>query len=190
MTATTPRPTLLAEAIWPGAGLRRDAILILAGSLLIALTAQIEIPMWPVPITGQTFGVLLVGALLGSRRGALGVLTYLAYGFIGLPVFAGGAAGIARLFGPTGGYLLGFVATAFVVGWLSERGWDRRTLTTAAAMVVGNLVIYTFGVTWLSTFVGWETAVNVGLVRFLVGDAVKIALAGLALPLGWRLLGR
>lgn len=188
MTATTQRPTLLAEAIWPGAGLRRDAILILAGSLLLALTAQVAIPMWPVPITGQTFGVLLVGALLGSRRGALSVLTYLAEGFIGLPVFAGGAAGIARLLGPTGGYLLGFVVAAFVVGWLSERGWDRRALTTAAAMVVGNFVIYSFGASWLTSFVGWERALAVGVVPFLIGDAVKIGLAALALPFGWRLL--
>lgn len=126
---------VLVDAVWPKKGRRRLVFLVVAGSVLIALLAQLEIPLQPVPITGQTFGVLLVGALLGSRLGAVTVLTYLAWGAIGLPVFAGGISGPARLVGPTGGYLVGFVGAAFLVGWLSERGWDRRILTTAVAML-------------------------------------------------------
>jgi len=169
-----------------------DAALILGGSLFIALSAQISIqlPFSPVPITGQTFAVLLVGALLGSRRGSLAVLAYIAEGVAGLPVFAGGAAGPARLIGPTGGYLVGFVAAAYLVGLLAERGWDRRIGATAAAMVLGNLVIYTIGALWLATFVGGlAQAVKLGVVPFIPGDVLKIVAAALLLPGGWKLLG-
>ncbi len=184
----TKSPTLFAEAIWPQASLVREIVLVLTGSWLIALSAQIEIPIRPVPLTGQTFGVLLVAALLGSRRGALTVLTYLVQGVMGLPVFAGGAAGIVRFAGPTGGYLIGFVAAAFVVGRLSERDWDRHILATAVAMLIGNITIYTFGLPWLANFVGWEAALGVGFLPFIAGDFVKIALAALVLPLGWAFL--
>ncbi len=184
----TKSPTLFAEAIWPQASLVREIALVLTGSWLIALSAQIEIPLWPVPFTAQTFGVLLVAALLGSRRGALTVLTYLAQGAMGLPVFAGGAAGIVRFAGPTGGYLIGFVAAAFVVGWLSERGWDRHVLATSVAMLLGNITIYAFGLPWLANFVGWEAALGAGFLPFVAGDLIKIALAALVLPLGWALL--
>ncbi len=176
-----------AEAIWPRVGLRREIMLILAGSWLVALAAQIEIPLWPVPITWQTFGVLLVGAMLGRQRGTLSMLAYLSQGALGLPVFAGGAGGVARLAGPTGGYLFGFVAAAFVVGWLSERGWDRRFLTAAAAMLVGNAVIYVMGLSWLANFVSRGALLKVGLWPFIAGDALKIILAALALPGGWAL---
>ena len=181
-------PTLFSEAIWPQASLVREIALVLTGSCLIALSAQIEVPFWPVPFTGQTFGVLLVAALLGSRRGALTVLIYLVQGAMGLPVFAGGAAGVVRFAGPTGGYLIGFVAAAFVVGWLSERGWDRRIVTTAVAMLVGNVTIYAFGLPWLANFVGWETALGAGLFPFVAGDLGKIVLAAFVLPMGWGLL--
>ena len=107
-------------------GLARDVVLVLSGSLLIAITAQLTLPMWPVPLTGQTFGVLLVGALLGRRLGPISVMTYIGEGAMGLPFFQGGGAGVAHLFGPTGGYLAGFVVAAFIVGWLCELGWDRR----------------------------------------------------------------
>ena len=180
---------VLADAAWPGKGLPRAVVLVAAGSLLIALLAQLEIPLLPVPITGQTFGVLLIGALLGGRLGAVTVLTYLAWGAIGLPVFAGGASGLARLAGPTGGYLLGFVLAAFLVGWLSERGWDRRVLTTAAAMLLGTILIYVPGILWLSGFVGWDRVLELGLTPFLIGDLLKVALAALALPLAWKLVG-
>lgn len=180
------RPTVRRSA------LLYDIGLVLAGSLFIALSAQIAIslPFSPVPITGQTLAVLLVGALLGSRRGSLAVLAYIAEGLAGLPVFAGGAAGPARLLGPTGGYLVGFVVAAYLVGALAERGWDRRVATTAAAMVLGNLVIYAVGVLWLAPFVGGlSKAVTLGAVPFIPGDVLKIGAAALLLPGGWKLLG-
>jgi biotin transport system substrate-specific component len=169
-----------------------DAALVLAGSLLIALSAQVAIflPFSPVPVTGQTLAVLLVGALLGSRRGSLAVLTYVLQGLAGLPVFAGGAFGLARLLGPTGGYLVGFVAAAFLVGLLAERGWDRRVSTTAAAMTLGNLVIYATGALWLAAFVGGlDQALAMGVAPFIPGDLLKIGAAALLLPAGWKLLG-
>jgi len=180
------------EAVWPKSGVIREGALILGGSLFIALAAQIQIllPFSLVPVTGQTFAVLLLAAIYGSKRGPAAVMTYLILGFGGLPVFAGGAFGAARLFGPTAGYLAGFLGAAFIVGTLSERGWDRRPWSTAASMVIGNLVIYIAGAAWLSKFVGWNSALSVGVLPFLAGDAIKIALATLLLPVGWKLIGR
>lgn len=185
LTATRKPYPPFAEAIWPHIDRRGEIVLILIGSWLVALTAQLVVPLWPVPITGQTFGVLLVGAILGSKRGALALLTYLAQGAIGLPVFAGGTGGIARFMGPTGGYLIGFIIAAFVVGWLSEQGWDRRFTTTVLAMLIGNMVIYACGIPRLATFVGWETVLKVGLFPFVVGDLLKIILAAVTLPQAW-----
>lgn len=167
-----------------------ELLLLVGATLLIALSAQVSIHLWftPVPITGQTFAVLLVGTLLGSKRGAAALLTYLAEGLAGMPVFANGASGWAAISGPTGGYLVGFVAAAFVTGWLAERGWDRRVLTTALAMVIGNIVIYACGLVWLSKFVGTAHVVEFGLRPFVAGDAFKIALAAGLLPGGWRLM--
>ncbi|MCS6774751.1 MAG: biotin transporter BioY, partial [Thermoflexales bacterium] len=119
MMTLTSRPAL-AQAIWPQVSVWREVLVVLLGSWLVALLAQVTIPLQPVPITGQTFGVLLVGAALGARRGAMAMLVYLAQGLLGLPFFAGGASGIGRLLGPTGGYLVGFVFAAALVGWLSE----------------------------------------------------------------------
>ena len=190
MAINIHHPTSLAEALWPRSGIAREAALVLGGSLLVALTAQVAVtlPFSPVPVTGQTFGVLLVGALLGSRRGALSLLAYLGEGALGLPVLAGGTGGLARLAGPTGGYLVGFVAAAFVVGWLGERGWDRRLPTASAAMLLDNAVIYFLGLPWLARFVGLEQALTLGLLPFIPGDLLKIALAALALPGGWILM--
>lgn len=167
-----------------------DLLLIVGASLFIALSAQVSINLWftPVPITGQTFAVLLVGALLGSKRGGAALLTYLAEGAAGMPVFANGLSGWGVIEGPTGGYLVGFVAAAFVVGWLAEHGWDRHVVKTALAMVIGNLIIYAFGLIWLSKFVGADKVIALGLEPFLAGDAVKIALAAGLLPGGWQLM--
>lgn len=167
-----------------------DGALILAGSLFIALSAQIAIylPFSPVPVTGQTLAVLLVGALFGSKRGTATVLAYLAEGASGMPVFANGQTGPHYMTGYTGGYLAGFVIAAFAVGWLAERGWDRHMITTALAMVIGNGLIYVCGVYWLSTFLGLEGALSAGVEPFIVGDVVKIILAMLLLPGGWRLI--
>jgi biotin transport system substrate-specific component len=183
---------VMIEAVWLKSGVGREVALILGGSLLIALSAQLQfvLPFSPVPMTGQTFAVLLLGALYGSKRGPAIVVTYLALGVMGLPVFAGGAFGVARLVGPTAGYLVGFLAAAFVVGFLSERGWDRKPWATAVSMLIGNGMIYVAGVLWLSRFVGWQAVLSIGVLPFLAGDALKIALATILLPAGWKLIGR
>lgn len=168
-----------------------DAVLILAGSVLVALTAQVAVPLpfTPVPITGQTFGVLFVGALLGSRRGALALAAYLLEGAAGLPVFAAGGATVAWLAGPTAGYLWSYPAAAWLTGRLAERGWDRRPATAALALAAGNAVIYAVGLPWLAFFVGSERVVAAGFLPFLPGDLVKIAVAAGALAGAWRMLG-
>lgn len=171
----------------------RGLALVVAFSLLTALAAQVAIPLpWtPVPITGQTFAVLLTGALLGSRLGALAMLAYLIEGASGLPFFAAGGSGLQRLlFSPTSGYLLSYPAAAFVTGLLAERGWDRRFVTAAAAMAIGSVVILLSGWAWLTRFVGPAAAWAAGVAPFLIGDVVKIALAAAVLPSGWALLKR
>jgi biotin transport system substrate-specific component len=171
-------------------GLLYDAVAIIVCSLLVTLSAQIAfyLPFSPVPITAQTFAVLLAGALLGSKRGSLSLLAYLAQGAVGLPVFAGGVGGMAVLLGPRGGYLVGFVLAAYVIGLLVERGWDRRVATTALAMLAGNAVIYLFGLAWLAYFVGPAQAAPLGLYPFIIGDILKLGLAAALLPSGWRVL--
>jgi len=189
---TDTRFIVMVETVWLKAGIVREAALVLGGSLLIAAAAQLQIvlPFSPVPITAQTFAVLLIAALFGSKRGSATVFTYLTVGALGLPVFAGGAFGIMRLVGPTAGYLAGFLAAAFVVGLLSERGWDRKLWTAATSMIVGNAIIYAAGILWLSRFVGWEAVLRKGFLPFLPGDALKIVLATVLLPTGWTFIGR
>ncbi len=174
------------------AGLLYDLSMMVVGSWLIALSAQITIPLpfSPVPITGQTFAVLFLAMMLGSRRGAGTILLYLGQGLMGWPVFAGGGAGPAVLMGPTAGYLLGFVPAAFLAGWLAEKGWDRHPFLTILAMIAGNSVIYLLGVGWLSHFLGLQQAIMVGLFPFLLGDLFKIILAAWLLPLGWKWVQR
>jgi len=172
----------------------RSTILVVAFSLLTALAAQIVIPLpfTPVPITGQTFAVLLTGALLGSRLGALAMIAYLVEGAAGLPFFRGGNGGAHYLlFSPTTGYLLAYPVAAFVTGLLSERGWDKRYLWAAAAMGIGSLVILFGGWAWLSLFFRTAAdAFNAGVAPFIIGDIVKIALAAAVLPTGWAILRR
>ncbi len=165
-----------------------DIALIIGGSLLIGLCAQLAIPLWPVPVTGQTFAVLMVGALIGARRGCFAVLAYIIEGAAGLPVFAMGRGGFAVLRGFTAGYLVGFIAAAYIVGLLAQKGWDRRIGTTILAMVLGNIVIYTFGLLWLSSLPGINNVLREGLYPFIIGDLLKIALAAILLPSGWKLL--
>ncbi len=190
--ADAARPAALSPARARTPALAYELLLVLAGSALIAVSAWVAIPLpfSPVPITGQTFAVLLVGSALGSRRGAASALAYLAEGAWGLPVFAGGAAGLHVLASTTGGYLAGFVLGAFVCGALAERGWDRRPLSTVASMLLGNLAILVPGLFWLSRFVGPGRVLALGLFPFIPGDVVKIALAAAVLPLGWKLLRR
>ena len=161
-------------------------VLVLAGSALLAISAQIKIPLYPVPVTGQTLVVLMIGMAYGSRLGAATLLAYLVEGGMGLPVFAGGGAGWATLAGPTGGYLIGFLVAAFILGLLAERGMGRGPVSTALAMIVGTALIYVFGVTHLSGFIGFEKAVAAGLLPFLYGDALKLIVAAGLMPLAWR----
>jgi len=167
-----------------------DIVLIIGGSLFIALTAQatIYLPFSPVPVTGQTLAVLLVGALFGSQRGSASVLLYLWEGAIGLPVFAGNYGGLLPLIGPTGGYLIGFVIAAYLVGFLSERGWDRHFHTTLITMLLGSGVIYLCGLAWLVTFTGVDKVLIMGFYPFLPGDILKLFIATLLLPSGWKVL--
>ncbi|MFL2651174.1 MAG: biotin transporter BioY [Anaerolineales bacterium] len=166
--------------------------LVITGSILIALASQFyfPLPFSPVPITGQTFAVLLLAALYGHNRGGLTVLTYLILGIAGRPVFASGTFGIATILGPTGGYLIGFLPAAYVVGFLSKYGWDRKAWSTSISMIIGNIIIYLFGISWLSQFVGWDNVLQTGFLPFLIGDAAKIALATVLLPSGWKLLNK
>ncbi|MCJ7717481.1 MAG: biotin transporter BioY [Anaerolineales bacterium] len=153
-----------------------QAVLILAASWLLAISAQFSfnLPFSPVPITGQTLAVLLLGALLGKNRGAAAVGLYIFQGAIGLPVFAGGKSGLITLVGPTGGYLMGFVAAAYVVGILMELRYDKSLIYLGFSMVVGNLFIYIFGLFWLVKFVGESQVLQIGLMPFLAGDILKI----------------
>jgi biotin transport system substrate-specific component len=170
----------------------RHVALIVAGSLIVAVCAQIVIPTDPVPFTGQTFGVLTVGAALGFRRAALALLLYLLMGAVGLSVFAQGGSGIDRIVGQAGGYLVGFVVAAAIVGRLAELGWDRRIGGSVAAMAIGTAVIYAIGVPWLKVVGGmpWEAAVAGGMTKFLLWDAAKLALAAGIFPVAWWLIGR
>jgi biotin transport system substrate-specific component len=176
--------------VLPGS-LAWKAILVLAGSALIALGAQVRIPLpfSPVPVTGQTFAVLLVAAALG-RLGLASVVAYLIEGAIGLPVFAGGGFGVATIVGPTGGYLIGFALAAAVVGSAAERGWDRHLVTALAAMLLGEVAIYACGLAWLARFPLPVPLLDAGLLPFIPGDVFKMALAALALPTAWRLVRR
>ncbi len=167
-----------------------DISLIAGGSVMMALLAQVAVPLpfSPVPITGQTFGVLLLGALLGRWRGSLAMLAYITEGVSGLPVFAGAMAGPAVLLGPTGGYILGFIFAAYMIGWLAEQGWDRQMRTALAMMSIGTGIIYMFGLISLLRFVPADQVLMVGLLPFLPGGLVKIGLATLLLPSGWKAL--
>ena len=167
----------------------RIAVLAVAGTALLAISAQISVPMWPVPMTMQTFAVVLIGAAYGWRLGGATVALYLAEGAMGLPVFANGGS-TASLVGPTAGYLFAFVAAAALVGALVEKGWGRSLFTTALAMTLGTAVIFAGGLAWLSTFTGVEKALAVGMYPFLPGAVFKIALAVAVLPMAWKLVGK
>ena len=192
MAGTASNPKVLVDSVWASDGLTRELTLVIGGSLAIAAAAQLKVflPFTPVPVTGQTFAVLLIGALYGARRGAATAMSYLALGIMGLPVFSAAPPGPAALLSPTAGYLAGFVGAAWVTGALSERGWDRKPWTAALAMAIGSCVIFACGVTWLAQTVGWGNVLQTGLFPFIPGDLVKIALATAILPAGWKLLGK
>ena len=182
----------LRGAVFPRAGAAADVALVVGGAALVALAAQVEfhLPFTPVPITGQTFAVLLVGASLGSARGLVSLGLYVAAGLVGAPVYAGGEGGWEWMSGATGGYLVGFLVAAALTGWLAEREWDRRFPSAVGALLTGNVVIYAFGLPWLAHVAGsgfTETLAD-GLYPFVVGDLVKLYLAGALLPAAWRLV--
>jgi biotin transport system substrate-specific component len=189
ITAATHRP--LVDHLWPATDrpLVRQAILAVLGSLLLWASAKASLPMWPVPMTMQSFVVLVIGMTYGSRLGAATVILYLMEGAAGLPVFSGTperGIGLAYMAGPTGGFLVGFVLVAWLMGWLAERGWDRKPALSVAALAIGTLLLFAPGIAWLATLIGWEKAIAGGLTPFLVGSVVKLALAAAVLPLAWR----
>jgi len=181
----------------------RHVVLTVTGALFIYLTAQIVIPLPdnPVPITGQTLGVLLVGGALGFRRGFLATFLYVAVGIIGFPAFAEHKAGLGVIasfdqghlvLGARGGYLIGFMVASAIVGRLAELGWDRHLPGAAAAMILGNLAIYAVGLPWLAVATGFSVSQTIekGLIPFVLGDTLKLILAGALFPFAWWIVGR
>lgn len=165
----------------------KDIILVLSFAILTALASKLKIEIGLVPITMQTLTVLFSGALLGSKKGALSQIIYLFGGLAGLPWFARGS-GIGYILSPTFGYIIGFVFAAYSVGWLSEKGWDRNLKTAILAMLIGNVILYIPGLIWLARFVGFEKVLAAGFYPFILGDLLKILLAGALLPLAWKII--
>jgi biotin transporter BioY len=192
MSTYVKADTLMGAALAPLDSVR-SAGLVIVFSLFIAASAQFSIHIGPIPITGQSFAVLLTGALLGSRLGAIAVIAYLIEGAVGLPFFApGGAPGILRFFGPTAGYLIAFPAAAFITGAFAENGWDKRYPTAVAAMAVGSAIILLGGWGFYSILTNTPpvTAFKLAVLPYLAGDIIKIALGAAVLPTGWALLKR
>jgi biotin transport system substrate-specific component len=192
MQPASARPILI-DALLPAAGLPvwvRNGLLVAGGSLLLTISAKINVPFYPVPMTMQTFAVILIGAAFGWRLGTATVLFYLAQGAMGLPVFAGTpekGIGLAYMAGPTGGYLLGFAAGAFVTGWLAERGFDRSLLRLTVAMFLGHAVIFLFGTAWLGALIGYEKAWALGVAPFYLATLFKTLLAAACMKAGWSI---
>ena len=191
----------LAVAVWPENANRlvRDIVLVLAGTAVLALSAKISVPFYPVPMTLQTFAIMAIAAAYGARLAVATVVAYLIEGALGLPVFAGAGAGLAYLAGPTGGFLIGFVALAGIVGEAADRGWSRSIPKLFAVMIFADAVVFALGFAWLSWFAHLASgAIGIGpakafagaIVPFVLADVLKIALAALAVPAAWSLLGR
>ncbi len=201
LTDTEARHDTLAAALWPSRGkpaamssLLRASLLALVGTLLLTACAKISIPIGPVPVAMTTFGVLAIGMAYGSRLAAATLLLYLAEGALGLPVFAGTpekGLGVAYMAGPTGGYLVGYFLAAVAVGWLAERGWDRTVIRAGLAMLVGNVILYIPGLLWLGVLFGWDKPIlDWGLLPFIPGDLLKLAMVAVGLPLAWKAVSK
>lgn len=170
-----------------------DAGLVVAGATVVALLAQVEVPLWPVPITGQTLAVVVVGAALGARRGAAALVTYLLAGLGGLPVFAGFTGTVAAVAKPSFGFVIGFVFAAFVAGWFAERAWDRRPLLAFVGFVAASAIPFVFGIPYMAFILnvvgggafGIGEILQFGLWPFIVGGLIKAALAALLIPAAW-----
>ena len=193
LSVQTAHPTLGQQLVGSHSNLLTKMLMVLVGSLALWASAKIQIPFYPVPMTMQTTVVFMIGMAYGWRLGGLTIMLYLFEGAMGLPVFSGTpekGLGLVYMMGTTGGYLLGFFFAAVLLGWLAEKGWDRNYISTAVAMILGNAVIYSFGLLWLGSIVGWDKPLlEWGMLPFLMGDAVKLALASLLLPTVWKLLG-
>ncbi|WP_040614893.1 biotin transporter BioY [Oceanicola granulosus] len=188
---------VLADAVWPEAArgrLLRQAALVVAGVVFMIAMAKIRVPMWPVPITMGTFAVLTLGAAYGPRLGLVTILGYLLIGALGFDVFASSAAdnaGLSYMLGGTGGYLVGYVLAVAALGMAARAGWDRSVGGMAAAMLLGNAIIYVPGVAWLGVLYGWDQPLlQWGLFPFLIGDALKLGLAALLVPALWKLVAK
>jgi biotin transport system substrate-specific component len=186
LAPAAPRRLVLADRVLPR-HLVVDITLVVLGAALVGGFAQLYVPLWPVPVTGQTLAVLLVGATLGSVRGALSMVVYAVVGGLGVPWFSEASHGWGVIAGPTGGYIVGFVFSAFFVGWLSERQWDRKILKAIALFVGGSLVVFAFGLPWLAFVLGLnlEQTLQGGLYPFILGGVIKAVLAAGLLPLAW-----
>jgi len=193
MTTLAPplRRTVLADRVFPRT-LVMDIVLIVAGAALVTVLSYIQVPLWPVPITGQTLGVLLVGSTLGAARGAISMGVYALIGGLGIPVFAPNADGSLSfgwhvLFGATGGYIVGFVVSAALVGWLAERQWDRKVLKAIVTFVAGSVVVFAIGLPWLAVVLHTDlpTTLQYGLYPFILGGIIKAVIAAGLLPLAW-----
>jgi|TARA_B110000114_G_scaffold172964_1_gene200186 biotin transport system substrate-specific component len=195
---TAIHKSVLSEVILPRDGrqakLVKQIALVLVGVMLLILSAKIKIPMIPVPMTMGTFAVLSIGAVYGPRLGLMTIIGYMIVGALGFDVFASSSSekfGVSYMMGSTGGYLVGYVLAILVLGWTARQGWDRSILKMAAAMVLGNVIIYVPGLLWLATLYGWDQPILTwGLTPFLVGDLVKLGLAALLLPGAWRLVDK
>ena len=186
LAPSAPRRLVLADRVFPR-HLVVDITLVVLGAALVGGLAQLYVPLWPVPITGQTLAVLLVGATLGTIRGALALTVYAALGIIGVPWFSEADSGFDVIAGPTGGYIIGFIASAALVGWLSERQWDRKIVKAIATFLGGTLVVFAFGLPWLafSLGIGVDLTLEYGLWPFVIGGLIKAAIAALLLPAAW-----
>ncbi len=193
-----PAHATLAGAVWPEQGATgqraaRAMLLALVGSAVMALSAKIAIPFYPVPVTMQSLAVLLIGAAFGARLATATVVLYLVEGALGLPIFAGTPAhgvGLPYMLGPTGGYLVGYVLAAFAVGVFAERGADRSVPKLLGAMTLGHAILFAAGYGWLAHLIGAEAAWTGGVMPFLLGTVVKTLLAALLVPSVWNLIGK
>ena len=190
MTSAALAPTLSDRVF--GRSLVMDVTLVSAGAALTAILAQVAVPLWPVPITGQTLAVLLVGSSLGAVRGALSMVLYAVLGVVGLPVFSDASSGWQVIGGPTGGYIIGFIFAAALTGWLAQRSWDRKMLKALAVFLAGTGVTFVFGLPWLALVLGLDLAGTLegGLYPFIVGGIAKSVLAAGLMPLAWRAIER
>jgi biotin transport system substrate-specific component len=190
LTASADRPVFI-DTVLPRR-MATDVALVAGGALFTGLLAQVAIPLWPVPITGQTLAVLLVGSSLGLARGALSLTLYVVLGVVGVPWFSEWSGGPATLLGPTGGYILGFILAAGLIGWLAERGGDRHVLRAVATFLVGTVSVFAIGLPWLAISLGTDLqqTLEFGLYPFIIGGVVKAVVAAITMPLAWRLLAR